>query len=63
MNTEENEFVNCPYCWEQIEVAVDCTVGEQSYVEDCHVCCRPIHFQIHVDSEGFPVIDVMTDND
>jgi len=63
MNTEENEFVNCPYCWEQIEVAVDCTVKEQSYVEDCHVCCRPIHFRIHVDSENYPSIDVMTDND
>jgi len=34
--------IQCPYCWEQIEVLVDCSVEEQEYVEDCSVCCRPI---------------------
>ena len=62
MNTEEYEFVNCPYCWEKIEVAVDCTVPRQSYVEDCHVCCRPIHFRVEIDSEGLPVIQTGTDD-
>lgn len=38
----ETAFVQCPYCWEQIEVVVDCSVGNQEYVEDCSVCCRPI---------------------
>ena len=63
MNVEENEFINCPYCWQQIEVAVDCTQPELSYVEDCYVCCRPIHFSIFVDQQGIPNIQVMTDND
>jgi len=34
--------VQCPYCWETIEVVVDCSVEEQEYTEDCSVCCRPI---------------------
>jgi hypothetical protein len=38
----ETAFIQCPYCWEQIEVVVDCSVGNQEYVEDCSVCCRPI---------------------
>jgi hypothetical protein len=34
--------VQCPYCWEAIELLVDCSVESQEYVEDCSVCCRPI---------------------
>ncbi|MCC5860855.1 MAG: CPXCG motif-containing cysteine-rich protein [Gammaproteobacteria bacterium] len=34
--------VQCPYCWEMIEVVADCSVPEQEYIEDCSVCCRPI---------------------
>jgi hypothetical protein len=34
--------LQCPYCWEQIEVVVDCSLEEQEYIEDCSVCCRPI---------------------
>jgi transcription elongation factor Elf1 len=36
----------CPYCWEQISILVDPSVQEQTYIEDCEVCCRPI--RIHV---------------
>lgn len=32
----------CPYCWEQISMLLDLSAGEQTYVEDCEVCCRPI---------------------
>lgn len=34
--------LQCPYCWEQIELLVDGSVDRQEYVEDCSVCCRPI---------------------
>ncbi len=40
-------FIQCPYCWEQIEVLVDCSVERQDYVEDCSVCCRPIVITAH----------------
>jgi len=32
----------CPYCGEEISMVLDLSVPEQSYVEDCEVCCRPI---------------------
>lgn len=38
----QTALIQCPYCWEQIEVVVDCSVRRQEYVEDCSVCCRPI---------------------
>ena len=43
--------LQCPYCWEQIEILVDCSVEQQEYIEDCSVCCRPIIITV-VASEG-----------
>jgi hypothetical protein len=39
--------VHCPYCGEVIELQVDGSAGEQDYVEDCSVCCRPIEVGLH----------------
>lgn len=41
-------FFTCPYCWQRISVVVDPSAEEQSYVEDCEVCCRPILIQVGV---------------
>ncbi|MCL6267732.1 CPXCG motif-containing cysteine-rich protein [Flagellimonas myxillae] len=35
-------FFQCPYCWEEISFLLDTSVNQQSYVEDCEVCCNPI---------------------
>lgn len=35
-------FFQCPYCWEEISMLLDTSVSDQSYVEDCEVCCNPI---------------------
>ena len=42
----EEHFFQCPYCWEQISMLVDTSVQQQSYVEDCEVCCNPIDIEI-----------------
>jgi hypothetical protein len=34
--------VECPHCGETYGLAVDLASGDQSFVEDCTVCCRPI---------------------
>lgn len=39
---EIEHFFTCPYCWQQISVVLDLSVDEQSYIEDCEVCCRPM---------------------
>ena len=36
------ETVTCPVCWEPITLAIDTSVPQQEYVEDCSVCCRPL---------------------
>lgn len=43
-----SQSVICPHCWESIEVLVDLSVDEQSYIEDCSVCCRPMTLSVLV---------------
>jgi hypothetical protein len=38
--------VSCPYCGETFTTLIDTSESEQSYIEDCFVCCRPIQFDI-----------------
>jgi hypothetical protein len=38
----EETIVECPYCGEPASLDVDTSVAEQSYYEDCPVCCRPM---------------------
>ena len=45
MLTEFND-IHCPYCGEKIEILIDSSIDEQSYIEDCSVCCRPIELTV-----------------
>jgi hypothetical protein len=39
----EEVIVDCPGCGEPAALNVDTTAGgEQSYFEDCPVCCKPM---------------------
>lgn len=49
------ESVQCPYCGEWIELTIDRSVGEQHYVEDCSVCCRPIEISLIAMPDGLRV--------
>ena len=48
----DEHFFTCPYCWEEISMLLDLSAGNQSYVEDCEVCCRPIVISYDVDEQG-----------
>ena len=48
----ETLTVQCPYCGETIEVQVEDLPEEQSYIEDCSVCCRPIQFNATPGEDG-----------
>ena len=55
--------VTCPYCGEPIELLLDASAGEQAYIEDCPVCCRPIGVHVSVDGEGVPRATVSGENE
>jgi predicted RNA-binding Zn-ribbon protein involved in translation (DUF1610 family) len=43
----------CDHCGEEIVVPVDCSAGrEQTYVEDCPVCCHPHVIRVSIDADG-----------
>lgn len=42
----------CPHCWQTNETAADPSAGaEQTYVEDCQVCCRPLVLTVRIAGE------------
>ncbi len=59
--TAANEaLVQCPYCGESVELALDPGSGpSQDYVEDCAVCCRPWRVSVHYGSAGEADVSVM----
>ncbi|MEA9489917.1 CPXCG motif-containing cysteine-rich protein [Xanthomonas campestris] len=44
--------IACPYCGEWITLALDLSGGDQHYIEDCQVCCKPISVSVQWDEEG-----------
>ena len=46
------QVVSCPYCGEAIEVLIDPQEVGHQYIEDCQVCCKPIVFNVGIDTVG-----------
>lgn len=58
----ENEMIHCPYCGEPVEVLLDLSAGDQQYIEDCQVCCRPIIFNLATNGEEW-TLDVRAEDE
>lgn len=63
MDSLEEKIVACPYCGENIAVLVDVQEAGDQYIEDCQVCCRPIVFNVDIDSTGSLNVTVRDEND
>jgi transcription elongation factor Elf1 len=48
---EIEHFFICPYCWQNISMILDLSVNQQTYIEDCEVCCRPIQIRYMAENE------------
>jgi hypothetical protein len=44
--------ISCPYCGENQSIDVDTSAGDQSYWQDCQVCCCPILCDLVIDARG-----------
>ncbi|MBD8090138.1 CPXCG motif-containing cysteine-rich protein [Pseudomonas fluorescens] len=58
----ETESYDCPYCGEPAEAVLDLSGGDQSYIEDCPVCCRPIIFDLQVHDDEW-MLNVRSENE
>lgn len=45
-NGTDEVFATCPYCLEQISFLLEALYPNQTYIEDCEVCCRPIQLTV-----------------
>ena len=54
MTMQDYETHDCPYCGEPVTLALDASAGDQSYVEDCQVCCRPMVVVVAFDEADAP---------
>ena len=42
----------CPHCAQSLESAADPSqAANQSYIEDCQVCCRPLRDEVRIDGD------------
>jgi len=54
-------FFQCPYCWEEVSILLDSSVSQQTYVEDCEVCCNPMQVSPQFEAAqliGFQVVNL-----
>ena len=58
---EESARVQCPYCGQYCEVALDAMVASQEFTTDCEVCCRP--FTVRAECEAGEVLSIDTSTD
>lgn len=59
----DSQRIDCPYCGETIEILIDPSLPEQSYIEDCQVCCRPISLRVRVDEDGVAQVSARAENE
>ena len=55
MNRLASKYITCPYCGENFELIIDCSIPEQDYIEDCEICCRPINFSVYINGDEINV--------
>ena len=63
MNELESQTVDCPYCGEPIELLIDCSILQQSYIEDCQVCCRPINVNVSIGDDDDISVNVSSEDE
>ena len=53
---EEFASVQCPFCGQSLDVAVDASIAQQCFTTDCEVCCRP--FEVRTECRDGEIIGV-----
>ena len=63
MSALDSVLIQCPYCWETLDISVDPSVAEQEYVEDCQVCCQPSLLRVVFDDNLTPHVEARAENE
>ena len=55
---ENYASVQCPFCGQPCEVAIDTSLAQSRFTTDCEVCCRP--FEITALCEEGEILNIET---
>ena len=55
---EVNEMIICPFCGQRFELAIDTSAGDQTFVTDCEVCCRPMEVSVQCEPGEILSLDI-----
>jgi len=58
---EVTEKVQCPFCGQMFELAVDTSISSQRFTTDCEICCRPFEVVAESDPGTILSLDVFTE--
>jgi len=58
---EESATVQCPYCGQEFELAIDTSAGSQRFTTDCEVCCRPVSISVECEPGEILGVEVSPD--
>jgi phage FluMu protein Com len=51
INVPVSEYteIQCPHCGELQDINIELLQEQQSYIEDCQICCKPMVLNIQID--------------
>lgn len=62
MNPIEDIACTCPYCSEEITLMIDRSLTQQTYTEDCQVCCCPIIIDVNINADNEIILSTHQEN-
>jgi len=54
---------DCPYYGETCLLAIDMTLAEQDYIEDCPICCRPMRVSVRASDPDQPQVTLRSEDE
>lgn len=63
MQQLQEHRTHCPYCGVALDVLLDPSDVDESYIEDCQVCCKPITFRVSEREDGRLTLTVYSENE
>lgn len=58
---QESATIQCPFCGQEFEVAIDTSQPSQRFTTDCEVCCRPMEVTAECEPGEILSLDVSPD--
>lgn len=54
---------HCPYCDAAISLLLDASIEQQTYIEDCEVCCQPVTVRITFSDDSNYSLQLFQENE